>query len=410
MRSYSNFSVASLLPPLWLIVLIVGLPQLSETVYTPSLPDIAQALDVGESWVEYTLTIYLWGFALGTLFWGKLSDHLGRKPCMLMGLVLYTVGCISCFMSHSITLLMISRFIQAFGGSTGSVLGQAICRDAFHGKDRGRVYSVVSSALAFSPAVGPIMGGLIAQYLGWSAIFVLLTSAGGSLFFLTKAKLPETHVPHASASNLNLLTTGLQMLKDKRVIAFGVLIAACNGIGFSYYAEGPFYLINMLGLSPSLYGVTFLGIALGGMIGSQISRKLQNAHEPLKILSFGIKIVLVASSFFVIATFIAQHYDLPKILSIVLTLFSIIMIMLGIGIMLPNALSLALEDYRQAIGTAASLFGFFYYTLIALFTLGMGSLHNDTLYPMPIYFCVISTLMWVVFVGILAPKKACITQ
>ncbi len=113
-----------LLPALWLIILIVGLPLLSETVYTPSLPDIAHALSVSDSLAEYTLTIYLFGFALGTLIWGKLSDKWGRKPCLVAGLNIYLIGCLGCYLSDTIFWLMVSRFIQAFGGSVGSVLGK----------------------------------------------------------------------------------------------------------------------------------------------------------------------------------------------------------------------------------------------------------------------------------------------
>ena len=84
-------------PAIWLIILIVGLPQLSETVYTPSFPAIAHALAISEAMVEHTLTIYLFGFALGTLFWGYLSDKIGRKPCVLAGLFIFSLGCVGCF-------------------------------------------------------------------------------------------------------------------------------------------------------------------------------------------------------------------------------------------------------------------------------------------------------------------------
>ena len=161
-------------PALWLIILIVGLPQLSETVYSPSLPDIADYLKVSESLVEYTLTIYLFGFAIGTLFWGKLSDKYGRKPSVLAGLLIFILGCIGCYYANTITLLMASRLIQAFGGSIGSVIGQAICRDSFHGQTLGKVYSLVGAALALFPALGPIIGGSIAQYTEWSNIFLFL--------------------------------------------------------------------------------------------------------------------------------------------------------------------------------------------------------------------------------------------
>ena len=79
-------------PSLWLIILIVALPQLSETIYTPSLPDIAHALRTSDSMVEYTLTIFLFGFAVGVLLWGNLSDRIGRRPALLMGIGIYLVG------------------------------------------------------------------------------------------------------------------------------------------------------------------------------------------------------------------------------------------------------------------------------------------------------------------------------
>lgn len=103
--------IKKILPPIWLIVLIVGLPRFAETVYTPSLPAIAHSLQASVSMVEYTLTIYLFAFAIGTLLWGKLSDRLGRKPCILAGLAIFVVGCIGCYFSTSIGMLLFSRFI-----------------------------------------------------------------------------------------------------------------------------------------------------------------------------------------------------------------------------------------------------------------------------------------------------------
>lgn len=387
-------------PELWLLILIVGLPQLSETVYTPALPDIAHSLSVSDSWIEYTLTIYLFGFAVGTLLWGKLSDRFGRKPCMLLGLATYVIGCIGCYFSSSITTLMISRFIQAFGGSTGSVLGQAICRDAFHGTERGKVYSTIGSALAFSPAVGPIVGGMIDQAFGWPSIFLFLIACGFIVLFLTASRLPETHKSTGHAQE-SIFALAKRMITDVRLIGFALLVAGCNGIGFSYYAEGSFYLIELLGLTPSVYGATFLGIALAGMIGGYLSRRLHDHHDSQTILQYGITVVATISSLFMVGTIVCNIMHVSALGSIALTLLSMMGIFAGIGIMIPNALSLSLEDYRGAIGTASSLFGFAYYCLISLFTLGMGLLHNGTLLPMPIYFCVIG-------IGMLAVFKTCI--
>jgi len=386
----------ALLPALWLIVLIVGLPQLSETVYTPSLPDIAHALHAEESMVEYTLTIYLFGFAIGTLFWGKLSDHFGRKPCVLAGLFIFILGCIGCYFSSTIEMLMISRFIQAFGGSIGSVLGQAICRDSFHGPSLGKAYASIGSGLAIFPAIGPVIGGVIAQHFGWASIFLSLVLFAIILTLLVAKLLPETHQVD-NRQSVSILEISSSLLKNKKVIGFGLIVSACNGISFSYFAEGSFYLIKILGLTPSEYGLSFIAIAAATMMGGILSKKLHNHHTAKTIMGYGLVIILASASIFSVFTVIHTNIlPLSTNLMIGITILSQMSIMFGICMATSNALALALVDYKWCIGTASSLFGFFYYCLISLFTLGMGALHNDTLLPMPLYFFGISLFMLIV--------------
>ena len=181
------------LPPFWIIAFIAGLPLFAETAYTPSLPDIARALKVSESMAEYTLTVYIFGMAIGILFWGHLSDRIGRKPCILGALCFFILGCVGCYFSESIHILMFFRLIQAFGGSVGNVLAQSIARDAFQGPALGKAYSVVASSVALFPAIGPVIGGHIAEYFGWYDIFLFLIIFALVLGWAVVKKLPETH-------------------------------------------------------------------------------------------------------------------------------------------------------------------------------------------------------------------------
>lgn len=384
-----------LLPAIWLIVLIVGLPQLSETVYTPSLPAIAHALSTSDSMVEYTLTIYLFGFAIGTLIWGMLSDGWGRKPCVLVGLFIFMLGCGGCYFSTSITALMTSRFTQAFGGSIGSVLGQAICRDAFHGSALGKVYSLTGSALAFFPAIGPVIGGFIAEHFGWPNIFLFLLGFSILLSLIVCFRLPETHHSRDRTS-ITLGEVALSLLQDKKVMGFGMIVAACNGISFSYFAEGSFYLIELLGLSPEQYGFSFIGIAASSMVGGLISRKLHDRHTSETIMGYGLRIIFAGGGIFTGFILFHTFFPMPPIWFIGNTILFQMILMFGICMATSNALASALVEYKQCIGTASSLFGFFYYCLVSLFTLGMGILHDGTLVPMPLYFFVLGIFMLVI--------------
>lgn len=400
--------VLKIVPPLWLIVLMVGLPQMSETVYSPSLPDIARALKVAASMVEYTLTIYLFSMALGMLFWGKLSDSLGRRPCIIAGLIIFISGCIGCYFSTTISQLMVSRFIQAFGGSVGSVLGQAVCRDSFHGSELARFYSSMSTSLAIFPAFGPIIGGLIADHLGWVNIFLYLILFGCIVCASVIRFLPETHEV-ACRKKVSIMAVVKRMLLDKKIIGLALLVGFGAGMRFSYYAEGSFFLIEALGLCPSYYGMSFFFIASSTMIGGVCATKMLKRLEPMHILKQGINIISYAMAIFS-AVIVLNHWaNINSIVIIFITIALQMVTAFGLVMVTSNALSAALVDYRDCTGTASSLFGFIYMSWISLVTFCMGMLHNGTLFPMPLYFFAIAIFMQLVYFFMIKKASSLIT-
>ncbi len=216
------------------------------------------------------------------------------------------------------------------------------------------------------------------------------------IFLVSLQKLPETLKPQTEKLP-SVFAILCKLAKDKKVIGFGLLVAICNGITFSYYAEGSFYLIELLGLSPSQYGTTFIFMASATIIGSIISRKMQTKIDPLTIINYGLWTMLCSNGLLCIGTLFQNTLSISKMQLLMLTIGVMMGNMAGVCMVTSNSLAQALQNYRHAIGTASSLFGFSYYLGVSLCTFGMGLLHNGTAIPMPLYFFSLSLLMICVF-------------
>ncbi|AIQ38493.1 multidrug transporter CflA [Paenibacillus sp. FSL R5-0345] len=377
-------------PSLLLMIVLVAFPQISETIYTPSLPDIAVALGVANSSVQLTLSIYFIGFALGVLCWGWLSDFIGRRPAMLGGLIVYGIGSLMCFYSESINLLLISRFIQAFGAATGSIITQTILRESVSGNKRHAMFAQISAVIAFTPAVGPLIGGFVDQAFGFRAVFFTLVMMSVLLFMYAFWKLPET-TDVSARKKVAILPIVKRMLSLPRVLVFGLLIGGINGVLFSYYAEAPFIFIEHFNISPGVYGFLGIVVALASIVGAMMSKRLLSLYAAEKIIHIGC-LVMAAGS--LLLTLVSSLGALPDIILIVCILITLFVMLMGAGIALPNCLSLALVQFQDVVGTAGAIFSLGYYLLVSLATWGMSALHNGSLLTMPIYFLGISGGMW----------------
>lgn len=372
------------------MIVLVAFPQISETIYTPSLPDISGALGASNNSVQLTLSIYFIGFALGVFCWGWISDFIGRRPAMLGGLILYGIGSLMCFYSESITFLLVSRFIQAFGAATGSVITQTILRESVSGSKRHAMFAQISAVIAFTPAVGPLIGGWVDQALGFRAVFFVLVIMSVLLFVYAYLRLSET-TNVSTRKRVAIFPVVKRIVLSPRVLVFGLLIGGINGILFSYYAEAPFIFIEHFHMSPGLYGFLGIIVALASIIGAMISKRLLTIFQPEKIIHLGCFVMTVGS---ILLILVSTFTTLPNIVLIVGILTTIFIMLLGAGIALPNCLSLALVDFQDVVGTAGAIFGLCYYLLVSLVTSGMSLLHNGSLITMPLYFLVISVIMW----------------
>jgi polar amino acid transport system substrate-binding protein len=369
-----------------LLVCLVGFPQISETIYTPSLTDIAQSYQVTLNLAQTTLSIYFLGFALGVFFWGIISDYIGRRKAINLGVAFYILGCLLCLVSSNIVMLFIGRVIQAFGASTGSVTTQTILRDNYHGNERHQLFAKISAALAFSPAIGPLIGGFIGQYYGFRTVFLSLVLMGLALLFWSLKSLPETVYPnHSSYDTKRTFAIGKQILVDPYTITFGILIGIFNGILFSYHAEAPGIFIEKFHFSQSQYGLMGCVVATATILGACLSnralKKQSPNTSPNTIILNGIKLSIVGTVFLSSTMLLL----LPLAIQVILYIVGIFIILAGIGTALPNCLSLALVKFRESAGTAGAFLSLGYYIIVSICTFLISFLHTGSILVFPLF-------------------------
>lgn len=380
------------------MVLLSGFPLLSETIYTPALPNIAGSLKTSMRLTEWTLSIYFLGFAAGVLLWGGLSDKYGRRKIMLFGIMIYILSSFICFLSPSINALLAARFFQALGASVGSVITQTMVRDVFSGTRRNQIYSLVMMALAIAPALGPFFGGLLVHFWNWRANFSFLVILGFLIFFYSLLRLPETHPNLHSQGKINLsrhlLTVAKRLLIDKHIWLSAALVGGFNGLIFSFYSEGPFIIIELLNFTPYQYGLLGTIFALCSAMGGLSSHYLNEELGATRLIAFGILGTFI-SSLLLLVCFCLYDWHGSAYVSLTIIVLCLSGIYFSFSLTVPNVLSLALDSYKNELGMAGSLFGCLYYLFISLFTFLMGVLHNGTIFALPYYFVALSLMLFI---------------
>ncbi|ENW08036.1 multidrug effflux MFS transporter [Acinetobacter beijerinckii] len=339
-------------PPLWILVLLIMFPQLVETIYSPALPNIALSFNITNERAAQTLSVYFFAFAIGVALWGRLSDVIGRRPAMILGLIIYASGSLLAIVAQDFNVLLFARMISALGAAAGSVVVQTILRDSYESIILAKVFSIMGAAVAVSPVFGLISGGWIVSLYGHMGIFIGLTILAIILILLVIFSLPETRPTYSIKQNIMKLS--FLMAKDTKLWLNAILVSLFNTMIFSYYSLGPF-LFERLGWESKEFGWTGLALAISALFASYLNRRLlAKSFKPEELIQYACLLSILSSVF----VFLLQNS-----LWVIVPILGVVM---AYSIAIPNLLSQALISYRAQAGTAGALFGFIYYFLLSL--------------------------------------------
>jgi DHA1 family bicyclomycin/chloramphenicol resistance-like MFS transporter len=345
---------------------------ISMDLYLPVLPALTAELQSTTSVAQLTITACLLGLAIGQVVAGPLSDRLGRRTPLLIGVVAYTLTSALCAVSPTIETLIIARFVQGLAGAVGIVIAQAAGRDVYSGGKLLRYYGRLTVLGGLAAIIGPVIGGQLARVTDWRGVFLFLSGAGVAVLVASLVIFKET-LP----ANRRVTGGFSHTLKDfRRLLADRVFVGAVLITGFTYsaifaYLSGATYILQgMYGLSPQGYSFAFGLNSLGFMVFGFISGGLSERWSERGTLTVGL-IMTAAGALGLLATALLH---LP-LMAIVLSLFTMVS---GVAVTSPPATSLALKDYPDIAGTASSLLGLARYAFggVAAPLVGIGGAND----------------------------------
>ncbi len=364
-----------------MLVLILGaltaFNSMSIDMYLPAFPQIARDLGVPLGTVQLSVSAFLFGSALGQLFYGPVADRFGRKRPLLFGLGLYIVSTIGCALVRSGEGLLFWRVVMALGGGASIVISRAVVRDLYDTAEAARMFSLLMLVMGAAPILAPLAGGQLLLFTGWRGIFLFLGVFGLLSFWASWAWLPESLPPEKRIQrSFTRMASGYgSLLRNRQYLYYALVLGALAGFHFSYIAGAPHLFIELNGISPQRFGVLFGLNAVGLIASSQLNRKLLRRFSSEQILHATFAVNLLGALLLTMAVTTGIGGFPAQLLLLFICLCTT-------GLLYPNVTALGLTPFAKTAGSASALLGTIQYGLGATAGIFVGMFHDGTALPM----------------------------
>ncbi len=351
---------------------------MSTDIYAPSLPYLSAFFDTSASAVKLTISLNVLMFGVGQMVHGPLSDRFGRKPVLLVAILLFTVSSFACALVRGIGELVAARMLQGFMGAAEAVICMAIFRDLFDEKQQVRALGIFGMSIALAPAVAPIIGGYVHVWFGWRFNFHLIGILGALATFLIWRLLPESSAPDPGALRpARVLGDYRGLLGDRRFITYAGMVGVGMGIIYAFITGGPFILIRQLGVPTEHFGYYQAFVVASFFVGSLAATRAVGHLDTARLLNIGLALVLAGGAGFIALA--AAGRITPASFALAFSIMT-----LGLGPVFAVAPSKAMLATRRSAGSAAAMLGAIEMGVGGLAAGAVSLLPNDGPWPVGI--------------------------
>lgn len=361
-------------PLLLTLGLLSAIGPFALDLYLPAFPGLVSDLHTTAAGAQLTLTGCLAGLAIGQLVIGPISDRIGRRTPLLIGMAVCLIASAIAALAPTIAVLLVARLVQGLAGSAGPVISRAVIADRATGAAAARALTLVTLVIGVAPAVAPLVGSVFATSLGWrgllGVVFVLVCAMLLVATCVVRESLP------AERRATTLLPAQAANLRSIPFLANACVVGAAFGAMLAYIAASPFLFQDVMGVNALTYGGLFGLNALALAAVSAISARLARSRRIRTLVGIGLSMMGVAAVGF--AVLIASSTP-PLTLEVPLFL-----LVGALGLVIGNGTALALAAVPDSAGSASALIGALQFGIGALVSPLVGLAGNESVTPLAV--------------------------
>lgn len=346
-------------------------------MYLPALPTIGADLQAGSAAVQMSLLIFFLAMGLGQIFVGPISDMVGRKTPLYVGLGVFTVGAIGAALAPTIGWLIAFRFVQGLGACAGMAVPRAVVRDMHTGAEATRLMSMLMLVFSISPILAPLTGSFIIEAFGWRGVFWAVTIAAAIAMVLLATSLKETRpvAARTESSFRSALAAYRFLLGNAKFLGLTAIGGFAISGFFVYLSTSSFVLIDHYGLTPQVYSLFFSINAVSFFAMSQLTGTLSERFGLRRVVR--VAVTGFATTMVVLFAVMASGVDSLAVLAVLL------FVGYGfVGLVIPTTSVLAMDDHGEIAGTASALMGTLQFAIGGVAMAVAGAFFDGTPVPM----------------------------
>lgn len=339
-------------------------------MYLPALPQLQTFYTTDASTVQLSLSASMLGLALGQIFIGPVSDKYGRKPLVIISLLIFILSTLACLWAPSIHVFVALRFIQGIGGAGGIVLSRSVATDRYWGEKLAKMMAIIGAINGIAPVVAPVAGGMMTDSIGWRGIFTALLAIG--VLLLIASCFMKESLAAEKRSDEGLIRTFAsfrKILSNPRFVNIWLQYGFCGGTFFAYISSSPFVIQQYYGFSAFAYSVIFGFNAILIGLGSAVSVKFRTPMHSTLSGAVGILISALCECFVMLADgpFWAYEIFAASFLTC-------------IGLCFTSSTVIALNEEHDNAGAASALVGavMFAFGCIVTPLVGLGTITHSS--------------------------------